>query len=155
MRFTFALLLLLGYANRSTGQQLEMVGASGTYTVTAGLGISWTLGEVVTLTSVSPTEAVTQGFQQGDIWVVSVNDAIGKNLSINVFPNPVVNYVQIKTQSTIGLTILSTEGKLIQTKQINGTQTEIDMSEYSRGVYFFHFADSDGINFKIVRVIKN
>ena len=154
MRISFALLLLLGLTNNALSQH-EMVGASGTYTLTTGLGVSWSIGEVVTLTAVSTTEAVTQGFQQGDIWAVSTNDVIAKDLGLNVYPNPAVDFVTVNARSTVGLTILSAEGKLIETIQVNSNRMEIDISTYPRGIYFFHFTDSDGIQFKVVRVVKN
>ena len=72
---------------------------------------------------------------------------------LNYFPNPVKNSLSISNASLIEeIEITSLLGQKILTKKINELQTELNLSELSKGVYFVKVI-SEGQE-KTIKIIK-
>lgn len=73
--------------------------------------------------------------------------------NFKLYPNPVKNIVTISNTSAIDeLTFVSVKGDVILTKQINSLNSEIDLSNFSKGIYFLKIK-SEGTE-KTVKIIK-
>lgn len=73
-------LLTLGTSMAAMSQQAspDVVAASGGYGQTATFSVSWTLGETLSGTFADNDMSVQQGFQQSDLIVTGLNDAMAK-----------------------------------------------------------------------------
>jgi hypothetical protein len=72
---------------------------------------------------------------------------------LNYYPNPVKNSLTISNSSTIDeVEITSILGQKMISKKVNDLQTEINLSELSKGVYFVKVS-SEGQE-KIVKIVK-
>lgn len=73
--------------------------------------------------------------------------------NFSYFPNPIKNSLSISNSSIIDtIEITSVLGQKIVTKPVNDLQTEIDLSDISKGIYFVKVA-SEGHE-KVVKIIK-
>ena len=69
---------------------------------------------------------------------------------INTYPNPVTDILSVdlaKNTKTLNYSILSIDGKLINSGQLNGS-THIDLSDYTSGLYLFSVTDSESTSTK-------
>jgi hypothetical protein len=79
------------------------------------------------------------------------NDLVFKNF--NFYPNPVKNGILISNDSVIDeVTFISIKGETILTQKPNSLSAEIDLSNFSSGVYFLKVKSSEVK--KIVKIIK-
>lgn len=62
-------------------------------------------------------------------------------LNFNIYPNPVSSILTIETEQNCngGIEIYDVNGKLIQSKNVDGKVIKIDVSEWENGVYFLNF----------------
>lgn len=73
--------------------------------------------------------------------------------NFNYFPNPVKNTLSISYDTTINtIEIITTLGQTIVSKKVNELQTEINLSELSKGIYFVKVT-SEGQE-KTIKVFK-
>ena len=101
------------------------------------------------------------GFANPENQINSSSTGIIKNDfsdQIDVFPNPTSNYITIRFHENfqeVNYSIINLSGKIIDQKNIkSNTIINIDLSNYSRGIYFVNLYDKSlGRNYKI-RVIK-
>lgn len=66
-------------------------------------------------------------------------DEIG-NMNVRVYPNPTTGKIFIRVENTRDfitgtLVLYSTDGKLLKKYTMNGTEQEVDLSEYVKGIY--------------------
>lgn len=71
--------------------------------------------------------------------------------SIHLYPNPVSDILQIKAVNNLHkpYCIFSSEGQLIRVGEINLLYSQMNVSDFSKGVYYLHI---DGENFKFVKL---
>jgi len=86
--------------------------------------------------------------------ITTVNKLIG---TISAYPNPVVNSLIVNHPKAIGTTtikILSIEGKIMATKQIEigATQTTFDVNKLKNGNYILSF--EDGVSSNTIHIVK-
>lgn len=83
---------------------------------------------------------------------LGIDELTFKNFSY--YPNPVKNVISISNDSIIDeLIFISVKGKTILTQKPNSLSAEIDLSNFSAGIYFLKVT-SDGVK-KTVKIIKN
>lgn len=74
----------------------------------------------------------------------------------STFPNPVKNTLNVNLSGIANprgiISILSVNGKLLQTKQVTSSAVSLDVSTLSKGVYFCRY--TNGKEFKTLRIIK-
>ena len=62
-----------------------------------------------------------------------------------VYPNPANNQVRIESAQGIeSVMVYNAMGTLVQTITANGISVDVNLSQYSNGVYFFNIRQSDG-----------
>ena len=73
--------------------------------------------------------------------------------TVKVYPNPVVNEIQISAQSNIrSVQVYDIQGRLLQVQTGGEMNAVLDLSTQNQGVYFLKITTDSG--FKTERIIK-
>ncbi|WP_417600885.1 T9SS type A sorting domain-containing protein [Owenweeksia hongkongensis] len=155
---TISTLILCGISllafSQSTDQ--KVVASSGGHYSNGNNQLSFTIGEPVISTASNSGVTLTQGFHQTKLQVISLEEFSNDPL-ISVFPNPVVESLNITTEKLTEsgwLTLYSVNGKLLlQQKLVPGESQTIDMTSYSDGSYYLRFMAGETIKqtFSIIK----
>jgi photosystem II stability/assembly factor-like uncharacterized protein len=133
------------------------VGDSGKIAMTMDGGLTWNFqnsGTTQTLRKIFFTDANT-GYIVGDSGTVlktvngggvSINSIDSQPTFISVFPNPSNNSLNLQTNSvnSFQFTLYNSDGKTILEKSIKGSDTKIDISACSSGMYYYNLVFADG-----------
>jgi hypothetical protein len=140
-RLKLSAVLLLGFG--LTGLQAqEAIPATGSNASGSGGSVSYTVGQVVYTTNSGTNGSVIQGVQQPyEISVVSsIEETIGINLTVTAYPNPTTDFLTLSVDnfetSNLLYQLYDTNGKLLESKKIEGNQTSIVMSNLVPDSYF-------------------
>ena len=82
-----------------------------------------------------------------DIFASGVNvSEINETSSFNVYPNPASDFVKVSTDNSQQTTvrIYNILGMLVEEIEINSNETEINVSDYNPGIYFFSIQTENG-----------
>ncbi len=72
---------------------------------------------------------------------------------VNVWPNPVQNYIQFKSNQLIDeITIYDSRGKLLKSEKVNSQEGQINLEILSEGIYFASFRKEKTIS--VYKVLK-
>ena len=142
-RFMFRKLfiILLSFAGYCAKGQVAIPAAGGKATSLKG-SVSYSVGQVDFTTAKSDHGRVSEGVQQTyEISVISgLDEAKDFTLSCIVYPNPVVDYLTLKVDEKylfkLSYQIYTLDGKLIETKVIQSSETPIGMKTFSSQIYF-------------------
>ena len=78
--------------------------------------------------------------------------------SITAFPNPTIDFLQLKieseTVSNISVQLYDNQGKIMWAQENIDKETQVDMQQFSGGIYFVKVL-SGNQNLKTFRIIKN
>lgn len=141
----YALLLFeLGLASLRAQDNVSTTGgnASG-----SGGTVAYSVGQVVYQTHTGANGSLAEGVQQPyEVSVVTgLNEAKGISLNVMAYPNPTNGALQLKIESEklkdFSYQLYDSNGKLLQTKQINGNQTSIVMSNFVPATYFLKVSE--------------
>jgi hypothetical protein len=73
--------------------------------------------------------------------------------SINIYPNPVKNIVNINANNIIqSIQLYDAQGRLLQIKYQDKNQTNLDLSTRAKGIYFLKITTQNGV--KIEKIVK-
>lgn len=163
--------MLFVYAFVSNAQSIQrrVIATSGNTTTAASITLSSTVGETFTNKLTSANGSIKQGFQQGNISIARIaNTELSSTmaeakttlekteaeLSLNVFPNPTTDFVNITTETTeqINLTVMDAQGKIIRQLQHSSNQTQIDFTQLIAGTYFIVAQSENARNtYKVIK----
>jgi hypothetical protein len=148
-------IIAITYCSSLLSQQVVATAGS-TLTNSSG-GISYTVGEGVSQTLSSGNVTLTQGFQQGNIFVSLVSEVKDSGLSIFIYPNPTTGMLKLNINevSLPGLQYLlfDSTGKLISQKKIEGNETEVSLTQQQAGIYFIKIQTGTA-ELKTFKIIK-
>lgn len=136
----------------------EVISSAGTSFNNGTSQLDWTLGEPATLTYTSGSDILTQGFHQPNLTVTSLDDQ-QTDYSINVFPNPVTDHVQIRFsgagKETLTIELFAADGRLLESRK-NGTdpQIQLNMGSYKSGVYLLSIKGEQS-KIRTYRIVKS
>ena len=147
-----------------TGPQAQnAVPATGGNASGSGGTVSYSVGQVVYTTNTGTNGSVAQGVQQPfEISIVmGLEEAKGIDLMVSVYPNPTTEYVKLKVDALTSLSIQSMSyqlfdinGKLLENKALEGTETSIVMSNLVPATYFLKVTEGNK-ELKTFKIIKN
>jgi hypothetical protein len=81
------------------------------------------------------------------------NPSFPIDASVNLYPNPTHNIINIKATNTItSVQLFDAQGRLLQTKLVNENNTTLDITAQSAGVYFIKATTDKGI--KVEKIVK-
>jgi hypothetical protein len=74
-----------------------------------------------------------------------------RNSIVSLYPNPASKQITLASQqakqSIISYTLYDIQGKVLQSKQLNSHQIQIDIEQLSKGAYIIQGRTTDGIKF--------
>lgn len=158
-KLNFCAVLLLGLG--LTGLQAqESILASGGNISGSGGPVSYSLGQVVYNTYTGINGLVAQGVQQS--YEISVETGLevakGINLAVSVYPNPTSDFLTLSLDhfelSNLSYKLFDLQGKLLETKKIEGNQTSIVMSNLVPATYFIKVMQGN-TEVKAFKIIKH
>ena len=134
-------------------------GQSSTVNVSGANSYSWNNGS--TLTTQVFTPSVTTSYtilgsntnnncSGSSIITVTVGTCLGiestmkNNSRLNVFPNPNSGIFNISVEQPAILIIYNSMGQIVLEKKLFVDTAQIDLSDFSNGIYFLHFVTNDG-----------
>ncbi len=116
-------------------------GASGN---AAGVSLDYTIGESLAATLTAGNSILTAGFQQGDLYAVSLNEN-GESLNeLQAFPNPCADmlnvYLNIPGKEEVKVLLSDITGRLVfattlDQLQLNSSVFRISTREFEEGTY--------------------
>lgn len=113
--------------------------------------ISWTIGDFQTQTYSTDNLVLTQGFLQSDLTVINITNVENNTLiELDVFPNPILDYLNIKytvqKETAIVFHLYSLNGSLMyskETKAKNYSET-LNFNQFEGGTYILKAFSKDG-----------
>lgn len=160
-RFWQYTLLLICFTGLIQAQ--ETIPAAGGDVEGSGTTLSYSVGQLY-YSIISDTEgSVTPGVQQAyEISIVSgIEDAEWVNLSIKTYPNPTKEYIILKIEqadisnyAVYKYQVIDLTGKILQSKNIEESETVINMNENVPSTYILRVIENENI-LKTFKIIKN
>lgn len=148
-------LLILGFSSKSQSLQPTIVTTSGAYFSNDDFGnLHWTLGEPASETFENQIN-LTQGFQQYYLQITSVFEAEALPFSVEVFPNPTTEILNIKNKESneFRAVLSDATGRQIKSLKIIGESEQLDLGELPEGMYFLS-AFREGLLLKTFKIMK-
>lgn len=134
----------------------QVISTAGTITESGNISLSWTVGQAGPVETVESSGFyLTQGFQQGDEWWVSINDLVVHNNDLQVFPNPSQGMFHINGTLPAGgechYEIYNGNGKTVFQGYWDVGSTcilsaDLDLSVLNTGSYFLNLTGTDAGN---------
>lgn len=157
-QFRLSILFLFGLG--MTGLQAqESINTTGGNALGSGGSVSYSVGQIFYTKQTGTYYSVSEGVQHPyEISVVAVPEDInGINLSILAYPNPATDHLTLEVKDIVisdaTIQLYSISGKLLQSQNLAGTETKIDMSSYMSSTYFLKVIKDKKVvkSFKIVK----
>jgi hypothetical protein len=130
----------------------ESISTSGGNASGNGGSVSYSVGQLFYTAFTGNGVSVLQGVQQPyEISVVTGIDEIMEiTLSVLIYPNPTTDFIILNTESSaiqsfrsLACQLFDMNGRLLESKIIDGSQTRIDMSQLSPATYFLKVSAAD------------
>lgn len=139
------IILFVIFGLNTFSQQLspEVIASAGDHFENGDVSLSWTLGEPV-IATFEGNYILTQGFHQ-DLYIITAIDEIKlDNISIDIYPNPTPNFVNIKVNSEKQINqsclvqLFDANGRLIKEEKTTHSNNTIqwNLKSYERSHYF-------------------
>jgi len=148
------LLLIVVLLSVSISAQ-EVIATQGASYSNTNNSIDFTIGEVVIATLTNTNNVLTQGFHQTNLTVLAVDD-FDINYQARVFPNPAEDFLQLDIQNFEGLNykIYTLLGKELAYAKINKKNTDVNLGNYAKGLYFLAILNENNQKLKTYRILK-
>lgn len=137
-------------------QAQETIPATGGNATGSGGVSNYTVGQIVYTTTTGGNGSVAQGVQQPyEIYQTSGIDDKSITLEASVYPNPTKEFLTLKIENSenISYQLFNTQGKLIESKQMDENSMTIQMEELPQSIYFLKVIKNNEIvkSFKIIK----
>jgi hypothetical protein len=141
-------------------QAQQVLTTSGGNASGSGGTVSYTVGQIVYTTNTGTNGSAVQGVQQPfEISVVTgIEEALGISLEIMVYPNPTTDFLTLSVDnfeaSNLSYYLYDINGRLLETKKLEGKQTSIAMSNLVPATYFLKVSEGSK-ELRTFKIIKN
>jgi len=128
--------MLLAGATRVSAQ--EVIAAAGTELAYGEGAITFTVGEAVVLTEENDHLQHTVGFHQVYLTTTPTRAVLTENFTLEVFPNPVGDYLQIITdrvEPNLMIRLYDAQGRFLRALPFTSERLTMDVASLSRGSY--------------------
>lgn len=96
--------------------------------------------------ALTPTEGSTLWIDGVTIGSATTGIEEATTLSANAFPNPATDMLTINTNTeAVSVSVISMDGKVVTTQEMNGTSVKINVAELNTGAYFYEVKSTDGL----------
>jgi hypothetical protein len=134
----------------------QVIATAGNTSQSGNISLSWTVGQPGPVQNTTPSDFyLTQGYQQGDEWWVSVNETVVNLTTIDLYPNPSGGLIHLKGTLPSGgvcyFHLFDNNGKLVFSDYfnagINGEAfIDFDFSFLTTGSYYLKLTGGDDTN---------
>lgn len=139
----------------------QVIGSAGGFATATDLQVSSTVGEAITVTGITGSVILTQGFQQSSSTTVSTED-VDLGLSIRAYPNPTSDAVTLDLTAEQALDIridlydmLGRQMSVTERMTLNGHMLHtVNMAGFARGNYILRLTNADGSLQKSIPIQK-
>jgi len=156
-------ILLIAFCLFAYGMEIQAQSAipvtGGNATGTGGT-VSYTIGQVVYTTGTGTTGSVVQGVQQPyEISIITgLVEAKDINLNCSIYPNPASDLLTLVVENydkeNLSYKLFDANGKLLESKKVNSTETTISMANLILSIYILKVLDGNK-EVKTFKIIKN
>lgn len=154
--FGFILFSALFISNKSSAQNAIL--SAGKTVENNNYSLSYSIGELSIATYKKTTVTLTQGQQQGNLIVTSLNEIYDSGIQAKAFPNPTSNFVMLSIEgnntSDLEYKLTSVSGSLLLSEKNLSEQQKISMSQYRSGIYFLTVSNRKNNNIHTFKIIK-
>ena len=157
LKLQACVLLLFGISGL---QAQESINATGSNASSNSGSMSYSVGQVTFQTKTGSSGSITEGVQQPyEITIISaIKEASGINLSVTAYPNPTTDKFILSCNdfdiSNVSYQLFDMNGKLLQSKNITTSQTDISISNLVPAIYFVKVIQHN-TEIKTFKIIKN
>lgn len=161
---TFTTVFALLFTLRLSAQEVtSTVSSSAGNTVEVdGISISYTVGEAMVSTQISPDLVLYQGFQQGIESMITSNDPTLIDVRVKVYPNPTANMLHVELSATENISwnieLLDLKGSQLQTHNTDKSgihDFQLSLEDLPVGIYQLRMHDTEGHYFKSINIQKS
>lgn len=133
----------------------DVVASAGRALSGANGGMEFTIGEVATATLGASNDVLTQGFNQPNIVIVAIEDFLDV-YTINLYPNPSNEYINLETSSKdeLQVHIYNGLGQFVKDSEVFQEKITLDVRGMSNGPYMLQVTRPNGEPVKNFSVIK-
>jgi Secretion system C-terminal sorting domain len=162
MNYKFLLPISLGiFSIHAEAQTLErdVISNFGITYSNNGVVFQQTLSQIAVKTLDSPSNTLTQGFQQAEINIIKTDD-FAQDVELTFFPNPTTQLVNYKLDKGLieqgELYLFSMNAQLIATFPLNKEGGTIDLSHLADGTYVLSVKNQHNLlkSFQIIKLTK-
>lgn len=152
MKFFFSTFLIFCFSLvRSQSLSPMVFSTAGTELSNGTNSFTWTLGELLT-----SSNNLSLGFQQTSVVVTAIDVEKSNKASINVFPNPAVDIIQLQFSEVVKnviIKIYSKEGKEVYSdRKTSESLCKINLSSLPNGVYTLKLSGDIVAHYEIVKL---
>lgn len=157
LRLSAVILLAFGLQGL---QAQEVIPDTGGEASGSGGTASYSVGQIVYTTNTGTNGSVAQGVQQPyEISVVtSIEEVNDINLIVSAYPNPTCNFIILKVESydktNLSYLLFDIQGKLIETKKIEGNQASIVVRSLEPATYILKVIEGANV-VKTLKIVKH
>ncbi|MDO9256933.1 MAG: T9SS type A sorting domain-containing protein [Bacteroidales bacterium] len=162
LKISAFLLLAIGLADLKAQEAIPTAGGNATG---SGGSVSYTVGQVVFISSTGTNGSVTAGVQQPyEISVVTgLEPNKGISLVCSAYPNPTTDFLILRIEDNLqaqySVYLYNTVGSLLKNIKIEANETRIDMSNLVIATYFLKIVNTTKTSttqeVKTFKIIKN
>ncbi len=130
------ILVLISIESYNQSIDRSIVASAGNNVDTETISVSWTLGEVAIATLNSDGLILSQGFQQGNLFIDAI-EGTHPEFQLKTYPNPVIDKLIIESSNLNQLyEIIDVNGRVIKNGFIDSNPFELDLTNLPSGPYF-------------------
>lgn len=158
-RIKFIVVILISLIGLSGVKAQEVLPAAGGKASGNGGSISYTIGQMAYTLDSGTSGSVSQGVQQPyEIMVVTgVDERLGIELTMKVYPNPTTDFLTLHHNnsdlSELAYQLCDMNGRLLESKILESSETTISMSRYAPSAYFLKVIQNNK-EIKTFKIIK-
>ena len=136
----------------------EVYATSGEHYTGTNATLSWTIGESVIETFSGTNAILTQGFQQSQYSITSIEEVPDNTYKICVYPNPAIDLININIQSvdksSFKVELIDLQGKRLFYQNINSNNKTLDLKQFDSSIYFLKVYTNDNKLLKAYKITK-
>jgi hypothetical protein len=133
------LLLFLGLISSVSlfAQRQDVIASGGDYFSNSNGSLTWTCGEIITEPFSANGVSISQGFNQTNLVITTVEEFLTENFNVIAFPNPTNDFVIIKSDKSelLNYQLFDLKGNLLKQETNNNSIQQISLKQLPTGIY--------------------
>lgn len=156
IQITILAILMSSLGFTQTSIKKSSIDSGGAIAQNGTISILYTVGELAVQETTNGTIHISEGFISPEMLDALDVKSYTSLTGISIFPNPTVDYVTVHftNSSNYLITITDLTGKKINSFTTNDSQFQIEMSNYSNGVYLVLVKDISNKKYKVYKILK-